>query len=725
VLRARRPSIAAAALLAVAPALPGAPGAGAAAQEPDGSLAVLVRQELSRGGPVSGALVRVAGTPLFQLTDSAGAALFPGIAPGEYTVLVSAAGFADEVRTRVAVGPGERAEVEVSLGLPVFDVPSLVVTASRGAERFGETTASVDVISDGDLERLGALEVDEGLRFASGVTFNAGQIDIRGATGLARGVGSRVLVLMDGHRFLSGATGGVSFEAVPPLSVERVEVVKGPASTLYGSGALGGVVNVLRRPVPEEPRTTARVHGGVYDQPAGQEFTGELLSYQGVDARHARRIGPLGAFVEVGRRSSDGYRQNDHFDRWLFHGGLTVPRAEGPPVVELFGLWSREDRGRFFQWRSRERPLEVERDALGDRVDADEWSVGATVTPWISEDAVVEIRPGVYGSRIQNHFRENRDFHRSERYDADAQLSVHRWRRHVITTGIEGAYTRVTSNFLGRPDVVDGALFVQDEATLTPELRATAGLRMDHHDADPGAAETTLNPRIGAVWSPGDVVRFRASLARGYRAPSPVEQFVTATRSGFDVIPNLELRGESSWAVEAGITGRLREWLWVDAGLFRSRFDDLIEPSPVPGRLFTFQFRNVQDARVRGLDLGARLGFRGAPLQGRLGYLLLDSRDLGRDVPLPYRSRHNVTASVDAGPVGLDLRHRSRVERVLAFPLDPREPITVVDLRLGFQALGVRGQIKVGNVFQETYVNVQERTPGPTRSVQILVTSTF
>lgn len=675
------------------------------------------------GAPVEGALVRVVGTPLFVTTDADGRARLVGLDGGRWTLAVSAAGFADEAHLEIETPATE--SVELRLERKVLDLPGLVVTAGRGTQRFGRTSASVDVIDDRQLERLGALTVDEGLRFASGVVFNHGQPDIRGATGLARGVGSRVLFLLDGHRFLSGTTGGVSFETIPSLGTERIEIVKGPASTLYGSAALGGVVNVIRKPVPDHPETVVRAHVGVFDTPDDFDFTDATLSYQGIDVRHARPLGPVDAFVEVGRRTSDGYRQNGGFERTLYHAGLVLPRDEGPARVQLFITGSSGEEGRFFQWAAEDRPLEVEPEALGDRIHVDEWSVSATIVPIADETTLLTIRPGAYGADVRNDLHDSEDFHESIRWAVDTELALHGWEGHVVTAGVEGAVTPVRSNILGEPEIQDWAVYLQDELDVSPRLRASAGLRLDHHATDPGSSEVRLNPRIGTVWSPSDRVHWRASLGRGYRAPSAAEQFVSTTRSGFDVIPNLDLRGESSWSFEVGGSGRLRSWLWVDLGLFESRFDDLIEPSPVPGRLFTFQFRNVQEARVRGIDLSARLGVPDERIGGRVGYLLLDADDLRRDLALPYRSKHQITASLDWGPLGVDVEHRSRVERVLVFPLDPREAITLLGVRAGFRVAGVEGRLRVSNLLQETYVDVQERNLGPSRSFQLVVSSTF
>lgn len=678
------------------------------------------------GRPVAGVLIRLQGTPLFRLTDGEGRFRFPGLDGGEYVVLVSAPGFRDQRREDVQVRAGEEASLAIVLEEEAFELPALVVTASRGAEGFGESTAGVDIVTEADIEEHGAVTVDQALRFASGVNFNAQQMDVRGVNGLARGIGSRVLMMVDGHRFLSGTTGGISFEAVPILGIQRIEVVKGPASTLYGSNALGGVVNVIRAPIPSRPETTIRAHYGVYDTPDQYAFASRVLDYEGLDLRHARRFGRVGMYGGVSRSTSDGYRQNGNYERNFLDTGVSLLREEGPPILEVFGLWSHENRGEYFQWSDPKRPLEVAPGELGDHLHGDNIQVGATATPITNGDVLLQIRGDILRSDYKNHFHDARDYHLSTRYSLDAQASLYQAQGHVVTVGVEGGYTPVKANILGRPVLYDLAAYAQEDFRLSQVLRTTAGIRVDFHDTSSGTSELQFNPKLGVVYSPSERMRYRASVSRGYRAPSAVEQFVSSTQFGFHVVPNPGLKGESAWAFEIGASGRVTDWGYLEAGLFHTAFDGLIEPAPVPGGEFgNFQFRNVARARIRGIDASIRLGLAEDALAAQVNYVLLDTKDERTGQPLPYRSKHNLTVSADYLFLGLDVQYRSRVERVLAYPLDPRKDIKLVTVRFGFPLAGASVQLKVDNLFQETYVDVQERNLGPSRSVQLMVQTTL
>ena len=583
------------------------------------------------------------------------------------------------------------------------------------------------VVSGDELQRRDVTSLDQALPFAQGVTFNAGQMDIRGSSGIARGVGSRVLMLVDGHRVLGGVGSGIDFGMLPVLDVERIEIVKGPHSTLFGTNAMGGVVNVITRPPVDGTRTVVRGYWGVYDTPVETSFTDERLDMQGLQIQHARRVGGADMTVMVAREGSDGFRQNGSLQRWRVRA-KTVFGADSPGPLELFLSWKRDDAEEFFTWRSPERRLEVQPVQLGDWIRSTDLVVGMTANPVVTRLLKVQLRPQLYHIRSQNHFHDNDDFHRSTRYGTDLQISRFTDGPHSFTAGAEAAYTTISSNFLEpTPTVTDLAAYLQDEIAFSERVRGAVGIRIDRHRASAVERELSVNPKVGVVFSPSERFSLRTSLSRGYRAPSVAEQYSSTTVFGFRVVPNLELRGESAWAGEVGATFSPANRLWFDAGLFWSEYEGLIEVSGAPGQIVTFQFRNVSEARVRGLDLGARVGLVPEKLNLQATYLYLDAWDHITERPLVYRSAHNVTATLSgwAGLVALDMRYRSRADQVLAFPLDDRGDVTVVDLRTNARVGGMDIQAKIANLLQAEYVDVQERNPGATRSLRITVTSRF
>ncbi len=662
--------------------------------------------------PVRQATVQVTGTPLGVLTGEQGSFRIVRIEPGTYTLRFSAPGYEQTSHADVVVNEGESVRVDVYVRPSVIDVPGLVVTASRSRERPDESPVSVSVLEAQEIQQRNVNDVGEALPFAQGVVSNGGQLDIRGASGISRGVGSRVLVLLDGHRMLKGVGSEADFEKLPLLDVERVEVVKGSHSSLYGTGALGGVVNVITAVPSETPETVVRGYVGTYDTPSRYRFTDETLSTAGVGVQHSRRIAGVGTTLFLGTDGSEGFRQNGGYSRWQ----ARVKTVFGPDTqrpVDAFINWTQRDADEFYTWLSEDQPLEVEPEELGDWLRETDLSVGATLRPLMTQKSSLQIRPIFDYNAVQNHFHDSDDSNRSSRLAADAQFDIAPSFGQAVTAGVEASWTEVTSSILVvDPSILDLGLYAQDEIRVSDRFRAS---------------DFVVSPRIGAVYLPSESVSLRASVSRGYRAPSAAEQYTETTQFGFDVIPNLALTGERAWSGEIGTTAQIGGWLRLDGAVFYSDFRDLIEPSPVAGQFFTFQFQNVSKARVFGLDTGAQVGLLGDQLGFKVNYLYLNSRDERTGEALPYRSPHNVTLTVSAFRelIAVDYLYRSEVEEVLAYPLDPRGPISVMDLRLSYRFGNWLVMGKVANVLQSEYVDIQERNPGASRLFRLTIMPRF
>ena len=142
--------------------------------------------------------VFVTGSLLGAVTDAHGAYRIRGVPAGSHTLRVLMLGYAPQSR-RITLAPGEARIENFSLVATALALAPVSVTASRGLRALGEVPASQAVVSHGDLVGRNIITLDQALRFVPGVSFNNGDIDIRGSTGAAGGVGSRVLMLFDGH----------------------------------------------------------------------------------------------------------------------------------------------------------------------------------------------------------------------------------------------------------------------------------------------------------------------------------------------------------------------------------------------------------------------------------------------------------------------------------------------------------------------------------------------
>jgi len=680
------------------------------------------------------------GTGRYRLTVIAGTAV----------VRVGYVGLRSIVDT-VVLAAGDSLERDYRLEAAAVELQATIVTAAKHSQLLDQSVTSVALVSDTDLARRAVSTVDEAVNKAPGVLFLNGQVNIRGSSGFVEGLGSRVLLLVDGVPANQGDRGGIDWDMVPVADVDHVEVVKGAGSALYGSAALGGVVNLITHDIPLGLHGQFRATGGTYANPPYdawqfRDYTGGLA---GVDATGSYGTETLRGSLTLGGRHSDGYREQDRSNQWETSG-----RAEWVPEsgtrVTASGAWTSHQYQNFPTWcvagacdtrGQAYQPFMIDNSGRGSYTRSNKGYVAATLDRTSSPSFAWQVR----GSWLRTHFTDANpdDWSVANRLGAEARGVLHLGGGddRVFTVGIEGAHTGTTSDIFGD----SGRVGDHTEIEFAPygeaeqrigRLMLTAGARLDHVIVDDSIATTVASPRIGAVM-PSALGTWRASAGRGFRAPTLAERYVTTTAFGFKVVPNPDLRPETAWSFEVGNSGAFASWGRVDAALFWTEARQLIEPAfivfvdPVThDSTPEIQIQNVSRARLRGLD--ASVAITPVPaLTATLAYLYLDSRDLTRDTVLSFRPRHLFTVSSDyrwrSWSVGADFRYTSRIERIeldQIFGQDPRVPARVLDLRAGWERGPVSARLLVTNALNYMY-NFVPRTLEPVRTMSVVATWTY
>lgn len=684
------------------------------------------------GTGVGDAVVEVLGTTLRTSTGPSGRFAFPAAPVRSLAVRAVRVGFHPATETVAAGSPGDTATVLLRLEPADVVVEPVVVTAARHALLAEDAPTSVSVATAADLARRGTIGLDEAVARVPGVQILDGQVTVRGSTGYAKGVGSRVLLLVDGVPATQGDRGGINWDLLPLTEVARVEILKGTGSALYGSAALGGVVNLITRDIPERPDLRARLLAGGYaDPPPEWRWRGSRATFGGADIALTRRVGPVGVLLSGGAFGNAGYRENNDdaryrtFTKLTYAGGQTFRAALSAAAVrEDYGavtLWCVQgrcaDRGLAYQ------PFRVDSATRGDRTVSDKYFVQATAQRVVSSRLALRTRLSWYRTRFADRFRV--DPHRStaDRLGYDIGGEWHASAARTLSAGTEGAFSRVRSDIFGDHSQAELAGYAEGETPLARGAHATLGVRLDAIAVDRGAWTAFASPRLGAVWRLPPV-RLRASLGRGFRAPALAERFVATTLQGIRVIPNPDLRSETSWSGEVGVNLAPLRTAVLDAAVFWNAYDDLIEPGFVSGGS-EIQFRNVTKARVGGLDVGASASALRGRLDLTLAYTYLDTRNLTTRNRLPFRPKHLATLGADVAirrfTVGFEGRASSRPELVGIYESDRRVAARTLDVRAGWDRGDYGVRAKVENVFNYTYTLVPRTLEKP-RTYSLIVT---
>jgi len=268
----------------------------------------------------------------------------------------------------------------------------------------------------------------------------------------------------------------------------------------------------------------------------------------------------------------------------------------------------------------------------------------------------------------------------------------------------------------------------ESEQRIGP-ARLIAGARLDYLSVDAGSMTAVVSPRIGGTLPIAEGT-LRASVGRGFRAPTMAERFVHTYALGFEVIPNPNLRPETGWSAEVGHTTPVLRAARFDAAVFWTEARDLIEPQLIlvvdTATMVTtakIQLQNVTRARIAGLDATVLTAPIPDHLTAMLAYTYLSTRPV-----LAFRPTHLLTLTADYAPggsggawsVGADFRYASRPQRIEleGFVDERRVAVKVLDVRAGWAGgpLGVR--LLVANALNYMY-NLVPQTLEPVRTVSV------
>ncbi|HEX6314093.1 MAG TPA: TonB-dependent receptor [Gemmatimonadaceae bacterium] len=614
-------------------------------------------------GPVTGALVTIDSGVAGGRTDEKGR--WRGtVNAGSRRVRVQAIGY----RPRDTVVVVDPAGTSVQLDLPEAIVPlgEVIVTAARREQRLADAVVETELITATELRR-GPSDLAAVLSARTGVQLDGGVP--AGAGVQLRGFGSRrVLVLVDGQPLVGRINGTLDLSRLPVSSIERIEIVKGPQSTLYGTDAIGGVINVITRQAP-----AAGTSAGV-STTTGTEGRAEITA----DA--AWRRGALATAIDAGYNGvnlvsglpSDlaTYSRRAHAnvrgslalgdERGLDWGGLTVIERQRYRTGQLFHF------GDNVQSALR---LGVHHDGATDRIRA---TASASLFDHLSRAATRDEPASDSGSRD-----------RQRLVQGEVQWSGVRGPR-VFDAGVALRREWIGADRLS--DETQALTGVEPFAQVTGSLGGvlvTPGARLSWSDR----WGTFLAPRIAALFRPRDDIAIRASLGRGYRAPDFKELYLSFVNdaAGYAVYGNPDLRPERSTSVSIGT-----EWTagrsFVRASAFNASYRDFIETRS-PDATGAYTYGNIDRGWTRGLEL------EGGVLAGlwrlETGAERLWTRDETTGEPLLGRTPFTLRASA-TGPILPSLRASIRLAYASRTPVSRDESNGLTSYRDAFPQMDVR-----------------------------------
>ena len=697
------------------------------------------------GRPIPGATVYLEKSKQGAVTQPDGRFVIANVPAGSDVLIVRSIGYRS-YRQPLQLRSGDTLRLRIALAEATIELQKVVVAASKRVQSAQEVPVSVSVVGIQNIELRGHTQLDQVLRYVPGVYVTRDQVNIRGTSGFALGIGSRTFVLLDGFPFLAGDGGDVKFDALPLFVARQVEVIKGGGSALYGSGALGGVVNVVTAsPESERPIFRFRLQGGGYSLPKYSEwqYRSSPPLFASVDLAYARRWKSWALLAAGGYDTDEGYHA--FYDSRRYRAFAKVEWKSDAHQLRIIGNFASNDRADWVYWRSlRFATLPPETVDTNQRVVSDKMFGGIHWQYLLSPQIVSDLKVSLYRTAFETvaNGEPVTDFQSSANsWNVEEQLTATVGNAWTITGGFQGIWNRIGESFVGRRNQRLLAAYAQVEWQHRPWV-VTAGARWDLELLDvPRSRQSELSPKLGVVYQPVDFWQWRLSLGKGFRIPTMGERFSGLRYGPFLVKENPELKPEENWSAELGTT---YQWFWQDElwkaelTAFSNWLTNLVEPRLLEGAVI--QFVNVERAVVRGIEASIEgwLPHRWLGLQ--LHVLAVDPWNLSQRRFLKYRSRwllqsRLILPLLPAVQVEGEYRYQKKFDTVdeevarIIPDADARVDAHVVDLRCrvdlsSWLPVPIQAVLNVSNALNYYYTEVLANL-APFRAISLQLSSTL
>ena len=617
-------------------------------------------------------------------------------------------------------------DIEVLTRLKVMTVTS----ASKFEQKVTDAPSSVSIITADEIKKYGHRTLADVLRSLKGfyVTYDR-TYGFAGVRGFNRpgDWNQRVLLLVDGHRMNENAYGQALIGTEFPLDVDlvdRIEIVRGPGSSLYGSNAFFGVINVIMKRGRDLKGTEVSGEGASFDTYKGRLSYGDqfqngleaLLSGTGYDSKGQQRL----YYREFDSPTTnngiaqdlDYNRTKSFFSKFSFNeftlSAAYGSRTKGIPTAEYGGVFNASP--------SSLRDDHAYVDLSYGHTFAGNYEVSARVY-YDYVNAPSELAYDL--ANYDNTNPVNPPSMTVQKYEtggrwwgAEAQLGAKLFRKHHVTAGIkyEDNLSQYVSTYYEDPSVpgvdinrhsTNIALYLQDEYHISDLVLLNVGVRQDHYDL----FGSTTNPRFALIYRPVEKTSFKFLYGTAFRAPNIYEVYYDFP--GYEK-SNLDLKPETITTYELVYEQYLGDHLRSSLSAFTYRINDLIRSvtDPADGII---QYNNLDKAEAKGVEAELEGNWESG-VKGRISYTLQQAKDLLTGEILTNSPEHMVKLNVIAPLMkeqifgGTEVQYMGRRKTAAGNYADD---FVVVNITLFGRELAkeLDASVSVYNVFDKKYVD--------------------
>ena len=489
-------------------------------------------------------------------------------------------------------------ELNIELKQSIEELETVVLSAGKFEQKLEEITVSLDVFKGDYIENLSNYNVERSIAQAPSIHIIDGQINIRGGSGWSYGAGSRVLVLLDGLPLTNSVSGAVQWELIPAENIDRIEIIKGASSVLFGSSALNGVINITSKKAEIEPRTNFSTYYGRFDQAKRVSLNWwtqaniELEQY-GVNFNHAHKKDKYSYNFGIQSHKSEGYQ------------GIIIESDSTKRPVHIG-----EERIRIY----------LNTEILSNRIKGLSYGINSSYLRFDEQDGFLYLSDSLgYTSFSEASFSRFKSAQTSIsprlKFRNSNNNTQHQLMGRLLQTNFNPDGSQLTNNYIalyseylfqkfysqgtwtsganlnhyiGLSDFfnndktgINYALFSQYDFTLSP-LRYSIGMRYEQYNIrDKREGKPVV--RMGLNYELNHRNFFRASIGQGYRFPSMYELFLYKDAGEISIYSNPLLKPETGYSAEIGFK---HKWIhkkqlktYIDIAIFHMQYNDMVEYS--------------------------------------------------------------------------------------------------------------------------------------------------
>jgi outer membrane receptor for ferrienterochelin and colicins len=477
------------------------------------------------------------------LSDGAGRFKIENIAPGHYTLVCSGLSITT-VELPVVVHAEADTFIHIRAARLSDHLRDVVVTATRTEKVAEDLPIPVKVISGDQIRRMGALRLSDVLCEQTGLVL----VNDHGVGLQMQGFSSEyTLILLNGEPLIGRTAGTFDLSRIAVGNIKKIEIVKGPSSSLYGSEALAGVVNIITETPGEKLSGNLRTRYGSFNT-------------LGVSADVSANNGKAGIYLFADRYSTAGYKlgsSEEHtvppYQNYTFQTGITYKVAKRLAFV-LNGRLS-------FQNQSNSYSVNEEGGTFSilDKGHQNDWNVNPRLTWTVSdkEKFVAHVYTSGYAmSSVMNRKEDGSLYDESvfrQRFTRPELQYSRRWRNDQETVAGAGAIAESVeaTRYTSEKRFYSIYVYLQHDVTLFKKINVITGVRYDQHSV----YGSQLNPKVSASYKLKEKFSLRGSVGRGFKAPDFRQLYLNFNNSveGYSVLGSEEVKEQLIHLQQTGL----------------------------------------------------------------------------------------------------------------------------------------------------------------------------